>query len=448
MAGLVLVGCAGGGEVQPPAASTLPIAPGLFEATWPLEVTKAEARAPYEQEPWVQLTFHRDYKKAVAYSQGTPGLATARAHADSAALYRQAALAAGQAYVEYFEPPLGQSYDPAEKVHLILVGKAFGGDIEGARAQIAAVRALPAEAPTAVWSAPWTTWLDAGATWPPDFASSPFQPPPVAPGQWPEVVTRPSYALKELEPGTNALNVDDPTMLLQIALWHDAAAKQAAGPSFAGALDVYGARYRLKAEGPVAARDDLPLELRFGSDFAHPKDGAFLAAATGSDGPAAAIAAMKETSFLAAVAHACLAADGKLDSVKVVDLVSSLRKAWKEEQGKLANATEAHHPIFADVAVAGTYRSLALVAEAMGDRETSGKLRITAKDVELDAAGAPEGLMALTAWDADNQYTMRGSEIIHQQTRRDPSLEVVRTAFDVLAIRVSRASGAGGTPGM
>jgi hypothetical protein len=445
-AGALLLGaCTGGGPAKAPAAESLPVSRALFDQGWPMRVVDAEKRAPYEESAYVHLVLGRDYRKAVDVSRGAPGLATARFHADAAAMYRQGAFATANAYVQYFEPPLGQAYDPVEHVHLVMVGRILRGDLDAARARADAVRALGPDSPVSVWAAPWLAWLDAGATWPPDLSGLPTDLPEVAPGGWPEVTSRPSYTLDEQEPGTNKLPIDDPALLLELALWHDEAARKAA-PDHVDAIAVYGARYRLPVEPQVTVEAPLPLEFLFGSDYVSEHDASFMAAVHGPNGLAA-VDAFKERSFIAAAVAAARAEDGRIDAVQAVDLVNNLRRALKEEQARAAGSDEGHHPIFADVVCAGLYRNLAYVAEIEGQRETSGKLRIAARDVERDAAAAPEGLLALAAWDADNQYTIRGSEIVHQLQKRAPSIEVVRTAFDLIGIRVSRSRG-GGTPGM
>lgn len=442
----IAMGCTGSSSSDEPAAvAQVGVDKALVGQAWPMLVVEESVREPYQQTAFVQLVLNRDYKQAVADSKGKAGLTTARFHADSAAMFRQAALATANAYVQYFDPPLGQQYDPPEKAHLLLVGKIARGDLDGAKTHIAAVQALPDDSAVQPWAAPWLSWLQAGADWPPDLSALPGDLPPVEPGGWPEVTDRPSYTLREGEPGKNELRVDDPGLLIALALWHERAAAKAA-PEHASALAAYGARYRLPVELKVTASDDLPLELLFGSDYLTAQDAAFMAAVFGAEGTAA-IDSFADRSLTAAVARACQGESGKIDNVKAVDLVNDLRRALKEEQGLAAGQAEGHHPIFADVAVAGLYRNLAYIAELEGDRETSGKLRIAARDVERDAAAAPEGLLSLAAWDADNQYTIRGSEIIHQLARRAPSLEVARTAFDLIGIRVSRSRG-GGTPGM
>jgi hypothetical protein len=445
----VAVACVGGGGTTTKVGAELPVPDTLIQASWPMQVVDATKREPFESDGFVQLIKNRDYRRAIQSSQGQQGLMTARFHADAAALYRQAALATANAYVQYFDPPLGQAYDPEGKEHVLLVGKILRGDLEGARAVAPAVRALPSEHPATVWAAPWLKWLDEGAVWPPDLSGLPDALPEVVVGQWPEVERRPSYALKERqEEGSETereIAIDDPALLVRLALWHDQAAVQAA-PEHADALATYGARYRWAIEPHIARPVDLPLELLVGSDYLTPSDAAFMAAVHGSDGLGV-IDTFQSRSLTAAAVVTARAGSASMDGVKAVDFVSALRLHLRDAQSAAAGQTEGHHPVFADVVAAGLYRNLAYVAELEGNREVSGTLRIAARDIERDAAAAPEGLMALTAWDADNQYTIRGSEIIHQLVRRAPSLEVVRTAFDLIGIRVSRSRG-GGTPGM
>ena len=444
LGGVCLTGCTGEGTSSGQTkAATLPVAEPLFDATWPMQMVEAEARAPFETPQWVTLIGQRDLRASVQATGGAPGLATARMHADSAALFRQAALATGQSYIETYAE-LKQDHDPLDMAQPMTVAYAMLGQTDKAKAQIEVMKGLP-KSPAMPWNAPWAAWAEAGGAWPPDLSGLPVQYGEPTPGGWPDPAPRPSYELPEREPGTNKVNVDDPALLLMLAMYHDAAARKAAGDQ-ADVVAVYGARYQLPVEAAVDARVDLPLEFLVGGDYLHPKDGAFMAACSGAEG-AKCVDSFKDSSFTAAVAYAGRGEDGKLDPVKVVDIVSALRKAWKDRQAEAAGIPEGHHPVFADIAIAGLYRNLALVAEIEGNRETSGRLRIQARDVERNEAGAPEGFMALAAWDADNQYTQRGLDIIHQLARRAPSLEVARTAYDQLAVRDQRGKGPG-TPGM
>ena len=102
----------------------------------------------------------------------------------------------------------------------------------------------------------------------------------------------------------------------------------------------------------------------------------------------------------------------------------------------------------------GALRTAAEYAEALGDRETSGKLRILAMEAEgsmetsnKDYAASPLGHLSLAAWDAGNRYPTRALDILHNIIRRYESLETARFALDALALRVSR-EGVGENPGM
>lgn len=451
--GTVHLGCSGetpDDDQVPEVAKETPasaVSSDLMAQSWPVLVAKGDARAPYESGGYVQLTYHRNPRKAVSSFGDDQALGRARAHADAAAIYRQAALTAATAFVETYEPPLAQPYDPAERVHLLMVSKAILGDAEGAKAALAEVQALGDANVAKAWSAPWVAAVEAG-TCPSDFSASPFQPPSVAPGQWPTIDDqRPSYTVAERDPGSNTFGVDDPTLLVQLALWHDAASKMAA-PGQEKMLELYGARYRLPCEGGVASEDALPLDLMFGSDLLTAGDGAFMAALTGEQGLAA-VESFQGKSLIANIAVAARGEGGKIEHQRAVDIANDLRKSWRSLQLEAAGEEHGSHMVFADVAMAALYRDLAFVAELEGDRETSGKLRIAALDMgERHSASTPAGLLSLAAWDADNQYTIRGLDIIHQQARRMPSLEVVRSALDLLAIRVGRSRGSGGTPGM
>ena len=81
-----------------------------------------------------------------------------------------------------------------------------------------------------------------------------------------------------------------------------------------------------------------------------------------------------------------------------------------------------------------------MVAEVAGDRETSGRLRLQARD-RTDLGNHlkdPVSLLSLAAWDASNRNVHRAPELLHNQTGRYPELEVARYGLDVLALRVQK----------
>jgi hypothetical protein len=240
----------------------------------------------------------------------------------------------------------------------------------------------------------------------------------------------------------------DPGALLALAMWHEAAARAAAPDDAArAAIGTYLARVALPAAAPAAATPELPPELMFGSDYLSPADAAFLTEARrGKSETDAAIAAWSDKSALAALAKAGRDADG-MNAEAITDGITRLREAFISGQAARAGQEEGHHRTFSDVAANGLRRNLAIVADAVGDREAAGLLRILAMETDTLAASCPDGLMQLAAWDAGNRYPQRAQDIVHARIERFPSLEIARSALDALAVRVSRET-PGQNPGM
>ncbi len=449
-----LAGCTCGGspakDPTPPAevAPALAVEESRLDQTWVVKYADEASLGAYAQESgWVALVMKRDYGSAVRQLGPKGGLAAARAHAEAAALFRQAALAASFSYLEvYGKTP--QPTDPAGVQHLLSVAHAMLGQLEEARA---ASDKVPADDPTAAWHAPWKAWLATRgsatpAPWPPDLSTLPVTLPEPRPGEWPEPVEVPHYSLPELGGSTSKRDLGDPGLLLALALWHDAAAKLAAGEQH-GLVATLRAGYRLPGEPPVLPAGDLPDDLMFGGDLLTPGDAAFLADLHGPAGIAA-VEAHASTSLLAEVARLSRGASGKIDAQKAVELVTQLREALAARAtAKTAGNAAAHHRIFADIAYTGALRSLALVAEVEGDREVSGLLRINALEHSAKHTACPVGMLALAAWDASNRYPMRAQDILHAQIKRYPSLEIARYGLDVLGLRVN-SERVGETPGM
>jgi hypothetical protein len=383
---------------------------------------------------WKAVLIDRNYKTGARQLGGAGGLSAARAHEDVADLYRQGALLAAWSYIRTY----GDTPDPTDPVgtaHVLTISYAIVGDLANARASSARLDGI--DDPTTAWHAPWKAWLaEPNPTWPPDLSSLPLDFPAEAAGEWPESPPMPHYTLA-IEGSTSALDLGDPGVLVALAKWHDDVARTAAGDQ-AAAVDSYGARFRLPAEAHVTATAPLPDELLFGSDYLVPDDAQFMAELTGDKGPSA-VDAWKSTSVLAWMADRARI-DGKVDAQTAVDLAAELRReviaAEVTANGGVEDSSQRR---FGDMAQVGALRTLALVAEAEGNREASGVLRINAMERSEESwTHCPVGLMSLAAWDASNRYPQRGLDILDDVIPRYPSLEVARYGLDVLALRVSR----------
>ena len=154
------------------------------------------------------------------------------------------------------------------------------------------------------------------------------------------------------------------------------------------------------------------------------------------------------TSLIAALAVACRDEDGTINAEKAADVLAQFREQILARSSAQTNdKVQIHQREFANIALVGAFRNLALVAEVEGDREAAGLLRINAMEKSEKSTACPVGLIALGAWDASNRYPTRAQEILHSQARRFPSLEAARYGLDVMALRVSRER-PGETPGM
>ncbi len=443
-----LVGLAGACTCGPPAndvvvvETTLVPPAAMVDAAWPVKMATQQDFAEYaDNAAWVALVMQRNVRDVTPVLGAQGGAAAARAHVEAALMYRQAALLAAHAILETFGKTPDPT-DPAGVAHLLSVSHAIVGDREAARA---ASLALPVGDPTALWHEPWKQWLAGPAVWPPDLAALPLGLPPPTPGGWPAGAPTPHYKLQERVAGGIERELGDPGALVALGLWHDATARVVM-PELSGELDAFSAGYRYPVEPPSPGAP-LSMPMLFGSDLMVPQDGPFLSAVYGPEGKGA-VDTWKDKSVIAWLAFSSRGASGGIDASIAADRVASLRDALlAASAARTGGNTESHHRVFSDIALAGSLRALALVAEVEGDREVSGLLRINAWEHSQKATAWPVGLLALAAWDASNRYPSRALDILHAQIRRFPELDPARYALDALALRVGRER-PGETPGI
>jgi hypothetical protein len=120
-----------------------------------------------------------------------------------------------------------------------------------------------------------------------------------------------------------------------------------------------------------------------------------------------------------------------------------LREQVRDAMAKASGGRSPNHRAMAAFIEAGVIRAGMRAADAAGDREAAGLLRIAAKDQSETDAVEPVFLVSLAAWDAGNRNALRAQEILHAQLKRAPGLDAARYALDALHLRVSRDSGPG-----
>ena len=446
---LTLSSCSGDQAAEVPEGAeqgaTVTVGSGLVDAawidkSWQVAVCDEATFEPYTSTGWRNLIMRRHIKDGLESFEATESLPLARAHAEAAAMYRQAAVMDAWALIQTYTDSRKDT-DPDGIDHLLAVSYAIVGESDKAAEYAGKVAA---DSPVQAWHAPWAGLLAEGGAWPLDTAALPIELPEVAVGTWPGVGELPHYQLVEKTDDARPLDVADPGALVALALWHDAAAAMAAGDE-AGKVAAWGARYRLPVEPDATAGGEQPLALMFGSDFLVPGDADFVAALM-ADGPSA-VSAHQDTSLMARLAQDSMV-DGKLDVERALDNVASLREATVERMVAACGGSMDFHRPFADMAKVGALRVLGQVAEQEGDRERSGRLFISAYEASEEKwVGDPVALIALSGWDARNRFPMRATEIVHGQSGRYPSLEVARFGLDRLSLRIQFDKGPS-DPGM
>jgi hypothetical protein len=437
--GLSALGCADGPDADADAAvveTQNAISADLVARTWPARMANSATRAPFEADgAWASL-FKREYDVAFAGFAPAGGIPLARMHVEYSAFYREAVRMGAEATLQVYLADV-QSTDPAGVAYLVGVAQALLGQTEAAGATLATLDLAAIPADRAAAHAAWTSWIAAGAVWPPDasLASLPGTLPAVAPGQLPVLGEMPQIVLTERDADAREVPAADLTDLYRLARWHEAAARAAAPGSDALIAQLL-APWALPGEpsAPVDVQvvDDAWL---FGGFLMAAEDAAFFAA-LGTDGVAAVDAWAARAPLAAAIKPAVV--DGKVSVESMLDQSAWLGRQVEAAMVAAAGAEEPYQRPFADVARIAALRAGMFAADATGERRDAGVLRINALERSTGPVADPVFFVSVAAWDAANRNPIRAQDLVHGLLSQFPPLQAARYSLDAMHIRLGR----------
>lgn len=419
------VACSGepdNGQVEPaqaPTQAAVEIPAELIQGTWMVQVAKPGVQDELMgQGPWQQV-YNRDYAEAIPKAQG-PLLA--RLHAESAAVYRQAAMLQAQSIEQTFSAEQRRESDPAESLVVLAVASELRGVSGDFSTQVGGELGSVASK----WSSP---------------GPAIYPLPEVQSGSVPDYPSAAVYSVKEAV-GDAQMDLADPTATLQLAQWH-AQAAVAADPQGQAIADALLAPWRLPIESKLGEFGtdipaELPLEVLFLSSWTSPGDLALASELAAGD--LGAVDRHASDSLVAFLLGPCIQ-DKAVDPQCVVDAAAVADDPLLAAMAAAAGAESVDHRSYARIAQAAVLWGGARAALAAGDERTAALLRINALDRSVDAAQDPTHLLYQASWDASTRNAVRAQELLHQQTHVVPGMDSVRVSLDALHLRVSRDAG-------
>lgn len=410
-----LFACTGAPEPPPP-PTDLPatlVPPAVVEGTWAVRLADDAARAPFEGAPgWSALFEGRPADAVVAFAADPAG--RGRAHAELAAVYAQAATLGARATVAVWgdDPQPG---DPAEAPCVVAMARALLGG--GRTPGLGGCGKSPDAGLVGVDRA-WAAW-DGGAVDGPAAAGAEGL--PVAPGAVPDPGERGRWRLAETPPGTGTVEVADPGLLYALARAHLAAAADPWAPAIAAAFGPPG-------PAPALPAGDAPDAALFLS-FAGSADDLRWLATGGAAG---------EGGALAAVARAC--ATTTVDPACFVGEADAYAAHLVRAMGVRSDGPRDFHRAFADRLAAGVLWAGLRLADARGDSDAAGRLRLALLERAEARVADPLVPLVVAAWDVGNRNTLRATELFHRVVDRAPGLPLARVPLDALHVRVARSA--------
>jgi len=432
---LALTAC-GDSEVTDQVETTSPsIDAGLLDSSWPVMVTRAASDEGLVLdglvgEPGWQAYYGRDYESALASFKETPILA-ARIHSEIAAVYRNALSVQTNSIVETYKPEEQREGDPLESTYLLGVSYSLAGNMELATELLGQMSGSSVEE-LAQNDSKWSQFVSSGESANLDSVPDLANLAEVEVGGVPApTISAPHYRLPETV-GDRTVAASDPTVLAQLAYWHESAALMAGGNAAIHA-SVWGSS---GSSGGEATLDDLFLspwmssaDLGFVSDI-------------GTEIALDDLFASHPGSLLAVVLEGCVS-EGSVDFECVQAQASVLRSEILARMIETAGVESADYRDLSQLAEVGVVRAAIRLADMVGDEQASGLLRIGALEAERPPTLDPIFQLAMAAWDVGNRNPRRASELLHVHESRLVGLDSARYSLDALNLRVSRDAGAG-----
>jgi len=438
-----LMACGGGGPAQSPDARdpvVEVIPPGLLALTWPVRLANDQARAPFEADRGWQWLFQREYPGAMkAFKRSGNAEGIARVHLEYALLYRQAARLGANATVQAYGTDR-QDTDPDEMAYFVAVSEALIGKKADGTAhldQVAVAGALASRVDG------WRAALAGEGTMPASLSDTEALVGGLAPveaGHLLKAPAVPHFTFLEKTPQRRPLGANDPTALLAMAQWHDAAVLDAMPTASVDALAKLRAPWLLPAEPQVASTDaEIPDGWLFARGLLSAEDVAFVADLR-RVGPGAMADWSQRSPLAAAIAPAW---DGqKVDPQIVMDRALSLMKQGQAAMAVASGGESAFHRPFALFVRLGVLIAGMELADAADQYRDAGILRLEALERMGGGAGGierdPVFAMSVAAWDAGNRSPLRPEDIVHDLLPEFPGIEAARAPLDALHLRRSR----------
>ncbi len=416
-------------QVEEAAAPTFDVA--LLDSTWPVMVAAPSVLDGLVGDLGWQAYYGRDYATALEAFKDDPAL-SARIHSEIAAVYRNALGIQTGSIIETYKPEETREGDPIETGYLLGVSYMLDSDTEAAGQLLGQFAESSVEMVVendASWLAIVTSGQELAGGALPNIAGLG----PVEVGSIPSpVISAPHFQLPETV-GDRTVAASDPTVLAQLAFWHQSAAEIAGGN---GGLHnaVWGVN-----TGDVSG--EVTLSDLFLGPWMNAADLSFIVD-IGSEISVEALFAEHANSIIAVALQGCVTPESVLLEC-AQEQGSMVKTAVLNRMNEVADVESADYRDLAQLAQVGVIRAAIRLSDMVGDVRSSGLLRIGALENERPPTLDPVFQLAMAAWDVGNRNPRRASELLHVHEDRLAGLDSARYSLDALNLRVSRDAGAG-----